>query len=78
MVNIVGVEEEASESRPLDSGINLFAACLMSLIASDVLGWIFPRSAVIASSAESALSDSHLGGVAEVVVYKPQLSRSLL
>jgi len=33
MVNTVGVEEEASELRTLDSGINLFAACLMSLIA---------------------------------------------
>lgn len=33
---------------------------------------------LITSSAESALSDSHLGGASEEVVYKPQLSWSVL
>lgn len=40
MASIIGAEEEASERSTLFTGINLFTACLVCLIALDVLGWV--------------------------------------
>lgn len=40
--SIIGAEEEASEWGTLYTGINLFTACLVCLIAWDVLGWVLP------------------------------------